>query len=154
LPRHDGTVCRGKASAGVKIVGGCVIIYIQYSINIMQLRSKEMRDKYAENQSHYTDFSSTKNFEEDKERVIQSFNHWNIITNLFPYDNVAEVHDMLVPKRIFGGLFDCTTEEWDEYKSIINQLEEDSYYDVLIKNFSKHKSIHRHLHIHLIIWKK
>lgn len=119
----------------------------------MPLRTSETKEKYLANQAGYENFSVTKNYREDEERIIQSFEYWYIIANLFPYDKVAEQHDMLVPKRVFGKMSECTKEEWEEYKTIINQFEADGHYDAMLENFSKGKSILRHLHIHLIIWK-
>ncbi|MFT7506886.1 MAG: diadenosine tetraphosphate (Ap4A) HIT family hydrolase [Acidimicrobiales bacterium] len=119
----------------------------------MPLRTNQMKTKYTENQVLYENFHDTKNFEEDKERIIHSYEHWDIITNLFPYDKIAEVHDMLVPKRVFGKMSECNKEEWAEYKIIISQFEADAYYDAILENFSKNKSVSRHLHIHLIILK-
>jgi len=119
----------------------------------MPLRTNEMKAKYAENMNQYEDFSGTKNFEEDKERIIHSYRHWHIIANLFPYDKVAHTHDMLVPKRVFGKMSECNKEEWEEYKTIVTQFETDAYYDVILENFSSNKSVPCHLHLHLIIWK-
>lgn len=120
----------------------------------MPLRTNAMKVKYAENQSQYKDFSATKNFDEDKERIIHSYKHWHIITNLFPYDKITQTHNMLIPKRVFGKMADCNKEEWQEYKTILNQFETEKYYDAILENFSKNKSISRHLHLHLIVWKK
>ena len=87
----------------------------------MTLRSSEMNKKYAENQAQYADFSATKNFDEDTKRIIHRYEHWYIIANLFPYDNITRTHDMLVPNRVFGKMSLCNKEEWEEYKTIITQ---------------------------------
>ncbi len=120
----------------------------------MPLRTTEMKVKYAENMSQYEDFSGTKNFDEDKERIIHSYTHWHIITNLFPYDKIAQTHDMLVPKRTFGKMSECNKDEWDEYKTIITQFEADAYYDAILENFSRNRSVSKHLHLHLLVWKE
>ncbi len=120
----------------------------------MILRSAETQERYNQNQAQYTNFSETKDYREDEERVIRQYTHWYIIPNLFPYDKVAQVHDMLVPKRVFAKLSECNRVEWEEYKTILNQLEEEKYYDAIMENFSKHRSICKHLHLHLIIWKR
>ena len=119
----------------------------------MALRSSEMNKKYAENQAQYADFSATKSFDEDAESIIHQYKHWYIIKNLFPYDTIAQVHDMLVPNRVFGKMSLCNKVEWEEYKTIITQLEEDGYYDAILENFSKNRSVPKHLHLHLIVWK-
>lgn len=56
----------------------------------MPLRTSETKEKYFANQAGYENFSVTKNYKEDEERIIQSFEYWYIIANLFPYDKVAE----------------------------------------------------------------
>jgi len=120
----------------------------------MPLRTDRMKEKYAENMNQYEDFISTKNFEEDKERIIHSYTHWYIIANLFPYDKIAATHNMLVPKRVFGKISECNKEEWEEYKTILNQFEDDGIYDAILENFSRNRSVCTHLHLHLIVWKK
>ena len=119
----------------------------------MPLRTDETKANYLSTQAKYKNFSQTKDYREDEEHILQSFTHWYLIANLFPYDKVAKQHDLLIPKRVFGKMSDCTKEEWEEYKQIINQFELDGHYNSMLENFSKGKSILRHLHIHLIVWK-
>lgn len=79
------------------------------------------------------------------------FSHWKIICNDFPYDLIADVHDMIVPIRHVdeGGI---TEEEWQEY----HQIKADfiQQYDYLVEATNKNKSIPAHFHIHLIVGKK
>ncbi len=119
----------------------------------MPLRSPEMQEKYSAHKAQYKNFTNTKNFNEDAERLIRNYTYWYIIPNLFPYDAVTSVHDMLVPHRIFSTMSECNQEERQEYEKIIDELEKEKYYDAIIKNFSKIRSIPRHLHLHLVIWK-
>ncbi len=120
----------------------------------MFLRLPRTQAAYDANRAQYTDFTHTKDYREDEEKIIREYTHWYIIPNLFPYDNVAEVHDMLVPKRVFGTLSEANNSERREYETICAQLETEGYYDSLIANFSKHRSVCKHLHLHLIVWKQ
>lgn len=119
----------------------------------MALRSKENADAYLEAQGGIADHLHLKDYSNDSEHIIRSFEYWHIISNLYPYDMIAKEHDMLVPKRVFSKLSDCTRLEWEEYKTILNVLETEGYYDAVLENFSRGRSILRHLHIHLIVWK-
>jgi len=115
-------------------------------------RSEKVKSQYLADQSRYDNFSKNKDFDEDREKIIKSYRYWNIIKNLYPYDMIAKEHDMLVPKRIFGKMSECKKEEWDEYKIIMNQLEFDGYYDAMLENFSKGRTVLKQLHLHLIVW--
>lgn len=119
----------------------------------MPLRSDEMKEKYAEHRAQYENFSRTKDYREDHERIIRSYEHWYIIQNLFPYDKITKAHNMLVPKRVFSKMSECNKSEWSEYKIILNQLEDEGYYDAILENFSRNRSIYKHLHLHLLVWK-
>lgn len=81
----------------------------------------------------------------------QTFSHWKIIPNDFPYDLIAEAHDMIVPIRHVTEQ-EITPEEWREYQEIKTGVLQD--YDYLIEATSKTKSIPAHFHIHLIVGKK
>jgi diadenosine tetraphosphate (Ap4A) HIT family hydrolase len=120
----------------------------------MSGRSEETKNKYLAEQLRFDDFNATRQYDNKWDHVVTTYEHWYILTNLFPYDNLAQAHDLLVPKRIFGKMSDCDKEEWEEYKTILNQLESDGHYDAILENFSKSRSILKHLHLHLIIWKE
>lgn len=120
----------------------------------MSGRSEETRNKYLAEQSTYDNFNITQEYNEEWAHVITKYEHWYILTNLFPYDNIAQTHDLLVPKRVFRKMSECNKAEWEEYKTILNQLESDGYYDAILENFSKSRSILKHLHLHLIVWKE
>tara|TARA_B100000745_G_scaffold271168_1_gene198401 strand:+ start:3265 stop:3645 length:381 start_codon:yes stop_codon:yes gene_type:complete len=119
----------------------------------MALRSKETAEAYLKEQAGRDDFRNNKDYEEDHERILRSFEHWHIIENLYPYDNIAKEHHMLVPKRVFGRMSECTRDEWNEYKYLLNVFEEEGHYDCILENFSRGRSIIRHLHLHLIVYK-
>lgn len=80
---------------------------------------------------------------------LKEFTHWRILKNDFPYDLVAEKHDMIVPKR-------HVKEDWltDEEKSELFSIKEDNLiknYDFTLEAFGK--SIPEHFHLHLIVIK-
>src|SRR5579859_2574587 len=84
-------------------------------------------------------------------KAMQTFSHWKIIQNDFPYDRIASVHHMLVPTRHITEP-ELTEEEYNELlelkKSHLNQN-----YEYLIEATPKLKSIPSHFHLHLIVSK-
>jgi len=83
-----------------------------------------------------------------KAPVLKSFKYWNIINNDFPYDNIAEVHHLLVPKRHVDEEGDLESDEYIELLSIKKNLGTD--YDSIIENLPSVRSIQGHYHLHLI----
>lgn len=81
---------------------------------------------------------------------LHKFVHWKIISNDFPYDLIAEVHEMIVPIRhsIEEGL---TQEERDEFFEIKQGYLQK--YGYIIEATRTVKSIPEHFHLHLIIEK-
>lgn len=82
---------------------------------------------------------------------IKDFEYWRIIRNDFPYDLIAQVHDMIVPKRHVKEE-DLSEEERKEYVEIKRTYVENSY-ELIIEPTVKFKSIPGHFHLHLIIAK-
>lgn len=82
---------------------------------------------------------------------VQVFEYWKIIPNNFPYDRIAEKHEMIVPLRhVTEG--DLNDEEKAEYPQIKNsQLQE---YDYVIEVMQDKKTIPDHFHLHLIVGKR
>jgi len=119
----------------------------------MALRSPEMLNAYLAEQAKKPGFRNHKNYLEDEERILRHFEHWMIIDNLYPYDIIAKEHHLLVPKRVFSRMSECTRDEWNEYKHIINLFEEEGHYSAIMENFTKGRSILGHLHLHLIVFK-
>ena len=128
------------------------------------LRSKEMHQKYITTPKNPDFFTTAPSIEE--------FNHWRIINNDFPYDNVASVHHMLIPKREFRREFNfClkfheflrhpirvitgnshmeTVFEWYERTWLL--LDVTSHYDAILLNFPHQQSAPQRLHFHLLIF--
>lgn len=113
------------------------------------LRTKETQAEYDEH---------IKNGLLDKDCVlcdapsVKEFNYWRIIKNKFPYDRIAQVHDMLLPKRCVREE-EFTTEEIQEFKEIKKGYIEE-HYGYMIEPTFKNKSVPEHFHIHLILGKK
>ncbi|MFT5036815.1 MAG: diadenosine tetraphosphate (Ap4A) HIT family hydrolase [Candidatus Azotimanducaceae bacterium] len=89
----------------------------------------------------------------DDETVVREFEHWLIIENRFPYDAMTSVNHMLVPRRAFSDYYKADESEREEYHTIIRELAAEDYYDALVENFPRSRSITRHNHVHLVRWK-
>lgn len=85
-------------------------------------------------------------------KSIKIFKYWKIMKNDFPYDRIAKIHDLLVPKRheIEDKL---TRKELEELKSI-----KDNYvngknmhkYNFIMEVAKLEKTIPSHFHLHLL----
>lgn len=92
-------------------------------------------------------------FNMDDEIVVREFDNWIIIENRFPYDRMTSVNHMLIPRRNFGDFNEASEIEKEEHLNIKKLLAEEAYYDALVENFPKSKSVTQHVHVHLIRWK-
>ncbi len=86
-----------------------------------------------------------------KKKSLKEFKEWRIIDNEFPYDLIAAVHHMIVPKRHVpdAGLTDS---EKEEFASIKQTYLEDTY-EFLIEPVVRRKTIPEHSHLHAIVAK-
>jgi diadenosine tetraphosphate (Ap4A) HIT family hydrolase len=86
-----------------------------------------------------------------KKDSIKEFEYWRIISNDFPYDRIAEIHHMIVPKRHIADS-EVTDQEKAEYEKIkLEYLFKE--YEYIIEPTYKKKSIPEHSHLHLIVAK-
>lgn len=76
------------------------------------------------------------------------FEHWRIIPNDFPYDKIAEQHDMLIPKRHTREL-NLNQEEKDELVGIKRSTAMDEY-EYVLESVKSKVSIPEHYHLHII----
>ena len=83
--------------------------------------------------------------------ALKDFKYWKIIHNDFPYDLIAKVHDMVLPKRHVGES-QLTKKEKQEYAEIKTSYMEQKY-EFILEPMLKVKSIPAHFHLHLIITK-
>ncbi len=80
--------------------------------------------------------------------IIESFEHWRIIPNRFPYDLIAKEHHMLIPNRHVVE-HELTDDERRELLMLKHEgLEK---YDYFIEANDGKKSIPEHFHLHLIV---
>ncbi|MDB5189765.1 MAG: hypothetical protein JWN49_91 [Parcubacteria group bacterium] len=86
----------------------------------------------------------------NKAPATKSFTHWKIAENSFPYDRIAQKHDMLMPIRHVteAGLTDEEVRELSEIKN--TSIEE---YNWILEPTHSNKSIPGHFHLHLIVGK-
>lgn len=75
--------------------------------------------------------------------------YWRIIPNNYPYDRVAEIHEMIVPKRHTVGN-DLSEAERLELE-LLKQTYLNKHYSFIVESLPKAKSIPAHLHLHLMI---
>jgi len=90
----------------------------------------------------------------DDLNIIREFIDWYIVENQYPYDAVAETHHMLVPRRHVKHEDSLTHNERKSLEIILKQLDEETYYDCVCRNFTVGQSHKPHLHYHLIVWKR
>lgn len=80
--------------------------------------------------------------------AVQDFKNWKIIDNEYPYDAIAAVHHMLVPKKKIEDPLQLSQEELEEYLLIRRIFTKD--YDVIWENTKTQKTVPEHYHVHLI----
>lgn len=80
-------------------------------------------------------------------KVKREFDNFYIRPNDYPYDAIAETHDLLVFKSHRAEL---SILDEVNLKEIIKTINDEKYYDSLTINFSKGKSCPEHWHCHLI----
>jgi len=87
-----------------------------------------------------------------KVKSIKEFRYWRIVDNEFPWDRIAKINHMIIPKRhiIYEELNKAEKKEFESIKSAY--IEEK--YELIAEVANKKKSIPDHFHIHLIILKK
>lgn len=84
------------------------------------------------------------------EDSLYSWEAWKIVKNEFPYDNLAEKHDILTLK---AHERDMNNKEYSELKEI-KKLKFIGEYDCILENLPHSQSVPEHFHLHLIRWKR
>jgi len=84
-------------------------------------------------------------------KPIKTFEYCNIVQNVFPYDKIAQIHHMIIPKRHISE--DKLSKQ--ELKELleIKELKLHGEYDYIIEATMRRKSIPAHFHLHLIVIK-
>ena len=84
--------------------------------------------------------------------MIQTFEHWILMKNKFPYDRYFTKSDMLVTKR---HVPDDNLSEAEEAELMhLKHQVLCSDYDSIIEHMSLNKSIPEHTHLHLVEYKR
>lgn len=114
--------------------------------NIVEIYQAALRDR--SNVSDHNDFFTKDN------TIIKSFQYWVVVENKFPYDAIADIHHLLIPKRKeIDGWLDLNSEEGQELLFIRNSFIQDNY-DMVSENMPRSKTITNHFHIHLMVLKR
>jgi len=86
--------------------------------------------------------------------AIKEFEHWKIIENEYPYDAVAKVSHMLVPKRhVHAHVFLNTIERNELECDVTVEIIGDDY-DAMQWNTPKAQTHPSHYHIHLLTFRR
>jgi len=79
---------------------------------------------------------------------IEEFEYWRTIKNRFPYDRIAETHNMIIPKRHIDEV-GLTGEEKKELFELKKTYIGENYH-FIIEATTNIQSIPEHFHLHLI----
>lgn len=118
---------------------------------MVSLRTREMAQKYREDQLNKKWDSENYSFDWESNH-IELFKYWALVPANYPYDLIAEVHHLLVPKRVFPSYREVSKEEWEEFMDIKDQLK--ARYDFILENLPSKITIGSHYHLHLIKMKE
>ncbi len=106
-----------------------------------RLRSDATHTKYC-NSPKTVDFLGTA-------PAIAEWTYWKLIENQFPYDVIAEKHDLVVPKRKFAKKTEMNYDEIEEFAEKVRPYLVE-HYDMEIRNYPKAQSVPDHYHIHVL----
>lgn len=83
---------------------------------------------------------------------IKDFKYWKILDNEYPWDLVAKINHILIPKRhvIYSKLNNAEKKEFDKIK--LDYIEKK--YIMMVEVTDRQKSIPSHFHVHLLVLKK
>jgi hypothetical protein len=82
---------------------------------------------------------------------VKEFEHWKILNNLFPWDNISKINHIIVPKRhvLYEELNEAEKKEFDSIK--LGYIETE--YEIIAEATNRKKSIPTHFHKHLLVLK-
>ena len=110
-------------------------------------RTKETHERYQEVKQ--ARLHTSEGCQLCKEQSLLEFTHWRIIHAGFPYDRIADVHDLLLTKAHKTEL-ELTEEERTELQEIKLGGALDEHYAVVWENLKDYQSIPAHFHLHLL----
>jgi hypothetical protein len=83
---------------------------------------------------------------------LVDFTEWRIIENDYPYDKIAKIHHLLIPKRQVDRPLMLNEYEVAEYMGILEHVIPKTY-DAILLNMPKQQSIKGWMHYHLLTYK-
>ena len=84
-------------------------------------------------------------------KSVKEFGFWRIVENSFPYDKIAERHDLLLSKSHVKEER-IEQQAWYEWQNIKKSYVND-HYDWIVEPTHSGKSIPEHFHLHLLVGK-
>lgn len=119
------------------------------------LRTDETMDKYIKfMQSKSEDSSAGNNFDNEDERIVKEFKYWRIIENKFPYDAIATISHMIIPKRSVSFDWKLLNKEEEQELEELQDTYMNDHYDVIWENLAKGRTIPGRFHLHLLVLKR
>lgn len=115
------------------------------------LRSKKTSEKYKKYKANVLPQNQCGLCKKEQEKLLKEFKYWRILDNLFPWDRIAKVNHLLVPKKhiVEKHLTESARKELEFIKSTyVNDN-----YELMAEATHKKKSIPEHFHMHLIVIK-
>ena len=113
------------------------------------VRTKETFLKYKEYLQRDPDFVQLK---ESLNNPLKDFGFWILIEDNYPWDNIAKVHHLLFPKRVFCFEKDMNEEERENLNKIIS--DNCGEYELIVRKLDllgiTNRSVKWHYHIHLL----
>lgn len=109
------------------------------------LRTDKTHDIYQQEKTHDDNFMLEK-------MTGKIGKNWGICPNGYPYDAIAEEHNLLFSLKGYTNLLDLSAKETDELFYILQNLRKEKY-DAVIWNLPHAQSIPQRLHFHLMKWR-
>lgn len=118
---------------------------------MISLRTKKTAQRYKEDQLNKK--WDPKSYCFDWEHVhLELFKYWALIPVNYPYDLIADIHHLLVPKRLFQSYREVSVEEREDLMKIKDKLKD--RYDFILENLPSKITISNHYHLHFIKMKE
>ena len=118
---------------------------MEYS-NMNYFRSNASYQAYAKYKENNPSFKDTCPL--CSKPSLKEFTYWKIVVNDFPYDAIAAIHHMVIPK-IHIKEEGLTFEMYQELVQLKNTYLND-HYNHIIEPLPENKSIPEHFHLHVV----
>lgn len=119
------------------------------------LRSNEMMNTYAATMKERQEKGIQINLYLDGlTKTIKEFEHWMIIPNDFPYDAIATVNHMILPKRAVSFDWQLITDDEKRELELLKQTYLSENYDLVWENLPKGQTVPGNFHLHLLVLKR